>query len=83
MMKTRLASVFMAALAFNAWAAETKSMSYGDVVSRLYDMKYLATPPQPGEKSGNVSSRDRAARYDEATGLYEHWCTEPLLSRPV
>ncbi len=66
-------SVFMAALVVNVSSAETRSLSYGDVVSRLYDMKVLATKPQAGEKSGSFSSGDRKARYNEQTGLYENW----------
>ena len=38
--------------------ADTRNMSYSDVVSRLYDMKVLATKPQVGEKSGSFSSGD-------------------------
>lgn len=73
MMRYILASVFMVALAVNVSAAENRNMSYGDVVSRLYDMKVLATKPQAGEKSGSFSSGDRAAKYNEQTGLYENW----------
>ena len=63
----------MGTVALNACVAEAKDMSYEELVSRLYDMKYLATQPRPGEKSGNFSSWDRGAKYDEATGKYQNW----------
>jgi hypothetical protein len=40
---------------------------------RLYDVKHLASQPQPGEKSGCFSSWDRALRTPEKTGKYENW----------
>jgi hypothetical protein len=40
---------------------------------RLYDVKHLASQPQPGEKSGCFSSWDRALRTTEKTGKYENW----------
>jgi hypothetical protein len=52
-------------------AAET--LTYPDIVSRLYEMKRLATPPEEGERSGCFSSWDRAARYDAASGSYVNW----------
>ncbi len=47
--------------------------SYADLASRICDLDALAVPPQPGEKSGNISSYDRASAYDEAAGLYVNW----------
>jgi hypothetical protein len=70
---TLITTLLLAPLAANTQAAEPKSLSYDDIVSRLYDMKYLATKPQPGEKSGMFSSYDRKAKYNEQTGLYENW----------
>ena len=43
------------------------------VVGRLYDLERLAEPPAKGERSGNWSSWDRGARYNEKTGRYENW----------
>lgn len=54
-------------------AAGANELTYADLVGRLYDMKVLAAPPVPGEKSGCFSSRDRAARYDEGQGKYLDW----------
>jgi|GEM_PF-3435385 len=48
-------------------------LSYSDLVARMYDMKYLASQPIPGEQSGCFSSWDRGARYDEAAGKYVNW----------
>jgi len=53
--------------------AEASELTYADLVERLYDMKVLATPPAPGEKSGCFSSWDRGARYDEGQGEYVDW----------
>jgi hypothetical protein len=73
MKKQRYILLVMGTVALNACVAEAKDMSYEELVSRLYDMKYLATQPRPGEKSGNFSSWDRGAKYDKATGKYENW----------
>jgi len=70
----RLMTLFaVAALVANIQAADPKNLRYEDIVSRLYDMKYLATKPQLGEKSGMFSSYDRTSKYNEQTGLYENW----------
>jgi hypothetical protein len=49
------------------------SLHFVDLVKRLYDMEYLATPPNPGEMSGNFSSFDRRSRYDSSTNTYVAW----------
>ena len=49
------------------------TLTYADIVARLYDMKQLAQPPQDGECSAMDSSRDRSSRYDEETGTYIDW----------
>ena len=49
------------------------SLSYEALVHRLYDLKSLAEPPLPGERSGCFSSYDRRSRYDPATGQYLDW----------
>ncbi|WP_143543753.1 glycoside hydrolase family 172 protein [Rhodopirellula sp. MGV] len=49
------------------------TLSYADVVARMYDLKGLANPPLPGEVSGNFSSRDRASRFNPVTERYENW----------
>ena len=61
------------AITVNVCMAESETMSYSDIVERLYDVKHLATQPQQGEKSGNFSSWDRGAKYDEAAGKYVNW----------
>ncbi len=48
-------------------------LSYSEIVSRLYDMKLLAEKPAAGEMSGNFSSGDKSAKYNDETGLYENW----------
>jgi hypothetical protein len=65
-----LSAVFLA-ICSTALTAET--LSYPDLVARLYDMKRLATLPVAGEKSGNFSSWDRGAKYNAQTGKYDKW----------
>ena len=48
-------------------------MSYTDLVSRLCDLRYLATEPEAGERSGAFTSGDRSSRYDDATDTYVEW----------
>jgi len=50
-----------------------KILSYRDLVQRLYDLEYLATPPASGERSGAFSSYDCRSRYDAETGQYQDW----------
>lgn len=49
------------------------TLTYGDLVKRLYDLEFLATVPQFGETSGNFSSYDRHAKYDESIKTYTQW----------
>src|SRR5687767_5698767 len=50
------------------------SLTYADLVQRLYDFKHLAEPPVPGERSGSwASSQGPTARYDAATDTYQKW----------
>lgn len=49
------------------------TLSYPDLVNRLYDLERLAEPPVPGERSGTFSSYDRSSRYNADTGEYEAW----------
>jgi hypothetical protein len=48
-------------------------LTYADLVRRLTDLEHLATLPEPGEKTAQFSSYDRASRYDEKTGKYVRW----------
>jgi hypothetical protein len=58
---------------FTAQAATGESLSYSDLVRRMYDLRYLAEPPLPGELSGAATSGDRASRYDAAKDVYVDW----------
>jgi D-arabinan exo alpha-(1,3)/(1,5)-arabinofuranosidase (non-reducing end) len=53
-------------------SAETQ-LSYVDLIQRLTDLEQLATLPVQGERCQQWSSYDRASRYNQATGKYEHW----------
>lgn len=48
-------------------------LTYIDIVRRLYDVRLLAEPPLPGERSGSMTSGDRASRFDGATRKYVDW----------
>jgi hypothetical protein len=50
-----------------------QTFTYSDLVRRLYDLRALANPPVPGEKSGAATSCDRASRYDAARDRYVEW----------
>ncbi|WP_181308015.1 glycoside hydrolase family 172 protein [Rufibacter sp. XAAS-G3-1] len=52
---------------------KAKTYTYPELVKRVYDLEYLATPPLEGEKSGTFTSYDRSSRYDAATGQYVNW----------
>lgn len=54
-------------------ATSQVQLTYPDLVNRLYDMEYVATPPRDGEQSGNFSSFDRRSVYNPETGSYENW----------
>ena len=54
-------------------AAETKRLSYADLIHRLTDLERLAVLPEPGEGCAQCSSYDRASKYDEKTGKYVAW----------
>ena len=53
--------------------AESPALSFDDLTGRLYDVRQLAVPPVAGERSGCVSTTDKAARYNAASGTYENW----------
>jgi len=59
-------------MACNACMAAS-SYTYADLVSRLTDLEGLAVLPVEGETCAQLSSYDRASRYDEATGKYVGW----------
>ncbi|MDA0196827.1 MAG: DUF2961 domain-containing protein [Bacteroidetes bacterium] len=64
---------FLILLTISLSLAAQQQLTYVDLIDRLTDMEYLATPPMDGEQSGNFSSFDRKATYDEATNLYIDW----------
>ena len=48
-------------------------MTYRDLLKRLTDLKALSIPASPEEKSGCMSSYDRASTYDADTDTYSCW----------
>ena len=67
------AGLFFCAASGLAAQPMAQTFSYVDLVKRLTDLDHLATLPEPGEKTAQFSSYDRASRYDEASGKYLHW----------
>lgn len=65
--------LFIVTSATTAVAQEVTTLTYGDLVERIYDLRALAKPPLPGEKSGAVTSYDRSSRYDTESGRYINW----------
>ena len=54
-------------------AASAVSLTYSDLVKRLYDLEALSVLPAPGETCAQWSSYDRASVYDAQTGKYVNW----------
>ena len=61
------------ALAAALPAAGQQTLTYDDLVARLYDPGHLSVLPQEGEVSGQWSSYNRDSRYDEESGKYVSW----------
>ena len=53
-MKTKLMAFCALMMGMTLHAGET--LTYSDLVERMYDMKRLTTQPEKGEKSGSFSS---------------------------
>ncbi len=53
--------------------AENRTISYPDLVRRLVDLERLAVIPEPGERTAQWSTYNRASRYDEKSGRYVDW----------
>ena len=48
-------------------------MTYRELLARLTDLRALAQRAPEGERSGCMSSYDRASHFDEAAGTYVNW----------
>jgi hypothetical protein len=70
---SRLFVFIFSMFCFSLQLAAQGTLTYKDLVFRLYDLEYLATPPQQGEKSGSFSSYDRDALYDTEKDQYIDW----------
>lgn len=64
---------FLWYLLFACATSAQDTLNYPFLVHRLYDLRYLANPPQIGEQSGNSSSYDRQSRYDTISNTYVQW----------
>ena len=58
---------------FFATYAQSKVLTYEDIIAKIYDLPALATLPEKGEKGALFSSYDRESRYDEKTDSYLRW----------
>lgn len=72
-MKPILISTAVLALVIQVQSAQAADLTYIDLVQRLADMEQLAVLPQPGEKTAQWSSYDRASKYDASSGKYLGW----------
>ncbi|RLD09732.1 MAG: hypothetical protein DRI44_07835, partial [Chlamydiae bacterium] len=69
-MKTLLSILFFLSLAFYA---ESQTLTYENIISKIYDLPALAILPEKGEKGALFSSYDRASKYDEKSDTYVNW----------
>lgn len=69
---TRWASSILLAF-FLSGTLHANTLTYRDIVRRLYDLTKLAEQPVAGEQSGSWTSTGRDAIYNAATGKYEYW----------
>lgn len=53
--------------------SEKVTLTYTDIVNRLYDLKSLANKPIEGEKSSQFSSYDRSSNYNSFLDQYRNW----------
>ena len=58
---------------FFVFCAESKTLTYEDIISKIYDLPALANLPDKGENGALFSSYDRASKYDEKTDSYINW----------
>ena len=69
-MKTLLSILFFLSFTFYA---ESQTLTYEDVISKIYDLPALANLPEKGEKGALFSSYDRRTKYDEKSDTYIDW----------
>lgn len=72
-MKIKNTFIFLFALCCSLSAKAQKTVSYPELVDRLYDLEALTQLPQHEEKTMNFSSYDRASRFDESSKSYINW----------
>ncbi len=73
MIRLRIFDLAVLLFCFCVAAFAQDRFTYQDLIHRLYDLEYLATPPQEGEMSGSFSSYDRNAKYDAPNDSYMDW----------
>ena len=49
------------------------TLSYDDLLKRMYDLSFLIQPPLEGERVFEASSYDRASKYDYENDCYINW----------
>jgi len=69
----RLFLAGLCAAVASSGASAQQEFTYVDLVKRLTDLEYLATLPEPGERTEQWSSYDRASKFNEVTGKYVAW----------
>lgn len=69
----KLFPVFLLATSIATGAVAAESLSYIDLVKRLYDLEQVALIPASGERTAQFSSYDRKSRIEEDSGQYIAW----------
>ena len=69
-LKTLLSILFFLSFTFYA---ESQTLTYEDIISKIYDLPALANLPEKGEKGALFSSYDRRTKYDEKSDAYIDW----------
>jgi hypothetical protein len=70
---TKISLSLLVSLSLPVLGAQAETLTYKDLVHRLYDLEALSQPPKPGELGALASSYDRASKYDAATDKYIEW----------
>ncbi len=65
--------LFIVFFSFFTICAESKDLTYENIISKIYDLPALAKLPEVGEKGALFSSYDRKSKYDEKTDSYIDW----------
>jgi len=66
-------TLFIVFVLFFSTFVKSETVTYENVVSKIYDLKELAKLPSHGEKGALFSSYERISKYDEKSDSYIDW----------